>query len=112
MSTAGRNQPSRCLSQNTVIKPLTAWGRFPQIAAIIARRGACMWLITEAEAVEIYARYFAARHKSTASQRARDTANSLQSKGDLNGHKVWNEVADTIDRHQQEKRRALRQPSH
>jgi hypothetical protein len=71
-----------------------------------------MWLITETEAVEIYARYFAARHSSAASQRARETASSLQSKGDLNGHKIWNEVADTIDRHQQERRRGLRPPSH
>lgn len=63
-----------------------------------------MWMVTEAEAVEMYARYYAARHKTTASQRARETANSLQTKGDLKGHKIWNAVADTIDHLRQGKR--------
>ena len=66
-----------------------------------------MWMVTKDEAVEMYARYFAARHKSGASERARKEANSFKGKGDLAGHKIWNEVADTIDRHQQYKRQGL-----
>ena len=71
-----------------------------------------MWMVTAGEAVEMYARYFAARHGNAASQRARETANSFMNKGDLGGHKIWNEVADTIDRHNQDWRNTLRQPSH
>lgn len=67
-----------------------------------------MWMPTETEAVEMYARYYAGRHKTTASQRARETAYSLQNRGDLKGHKIWNAVADTIDHLRQNKR----QPSH
>jgi hypothetical protein len=66
-----------------------------------------MWMVTKSEAVEMYARFFGTRHGSSASKLARKTANSLEMKGDLDGHRVWNEVADTIDRHQQEWRRAL-----
>jgi hypothetical protein len=66
-----------------------------------------MWMVTKSEAVEMYARFFGTRHGSSASNLARKTANSLETKGDLDGHKVWNEVADMIDRHQQERRRAL-----
>jgi hypothetical protein len=69
-------------------------------------------MVTEGEAVEMYARYFAARHKITAARLARKTAQSLKVKGDVSGHKIWNEVADTIDRHQQENRRTSRSPSH
>ena len=36
-------------------------------------------------------------------------AKSLELKGDYEGLKVWNEVADVIDKQQQEKRRTARQ---
>ncbi len=49
-------------------------------------------------------RMFRARHGRTASKLARKTAISLESQGDLEGHDVCNEVADTIDREQQGKR--------
>jgi hypothetical protein len=64
-----------------------------------------MWMVTKDEAVEMYARYFAARHRSAASRRARDAASSLHLNGDLDGYKVWNDVADTIERPQAERRR-------
>jgi len=67
-----------------------------------------MWMVTKAEAIEMYARYWSTRFGSTASSSARKMANSLEKKGDLDGHRVWNEVADTIDKHHHEKRRQLR----
>jgi hypothetical protein len=63
-----------------------------------------MWMVTQDEAIEMYARMFRARHGRAASKLARKTALSLESKGDHEGHDVWNEVADTIDREQQGKR--------
>lgn len=56
-----------------------------------------MWITTD-EAVEMYARFLMARHGRMASKLARDKAGSLQSKGDDGGHKIWNEVADVVDR--------------
>ena len=55
-----------------------------------------MWMVTF--------RMFRARHGRAASKVARKTAMSLESQGDLEGHDVWNEVADAIDREQQDKR--------
>jgi hypothetical protein len=68
-----------------------------------------MWMVTKSEAVEMYARFFGTRYGSSASNLARKTASSLETRGDLDGHRMWNEVADTIDRHQQETHKA-RQP--
>jgi hypothetical protein len=63
-----------------------------------------MWMPTKTEAVEMYARFWAARYGHTASVSAREMAISFKMKGDLEGHKVWIEVADTIERLRQEKR--------
>jgi hypothetical protein len=57
-----------------------------------------MWMVTKGEAIEMYARFFLARHRSAASRLARETAHSHQKKGDLDGHEAWNAVADAIDR--------------
>jgi hypothetical protein len=54
--------------------------------------------ITREEAVEMYARYWMARHKQDASKLARKVATSLEHSGDYDGHKIWNELAHTIDR--------------
>jgi len=56
-----------------------------------------MWVPTEDEAVLIYARFLKARHGAAASKLARTTAKSLQENGDLEGHKIWNAVADAVD---------------
>ena len=56
-----------------------------------------MWVPTEDEAVLIYARFLKARHGAAASILARTTAKSLQENGDLEGHKIWNAVADAVD---------------
>jgi hypothetical protein len=65
-----------------------------------------MWMPTKAEAVEIYAGFWSARYGMTASSSAREMATSLERKGDMEGHKIWTEVANAVDRRHQEKRRA------
>jgi hypothetical protein len=57
-----------------------------------------MWFPTENEAVEMFARCLAARHRAGASRRARGKAESLKNQGDLAGHKIWNDIADAVDR--------------
>ena len=56
-----------------------------------------MWVPTQDEAVLIYAQFLKARHGTGASNLARKTAKSLQDVGDMEGHKVWNAVADAVD---------------
>jgi hypothetical protein len=63
-----------------------------------------MWMVTETEAVEMFARHLVARHQVGASPRAREKAESLQRGGDLKGHQIWNAVADTIERLRQQPR--------
>ncbi len=65
--------------------------------------------ITKTQAIEMYARFWAARYGSNAGSSARKMAKSLESKGDHDGLKAWNEVADVIDQQQQEKRPTARQ---
>jgi len=60
--------------------------------------GDVMWVPTQDEAVLIYARFLKAHHGTGASNFARKTAKSLQDEGDLEGHKIWNAVADAVDR--------------
>ena len=45
-----------------------------------------MWFPTQDEAVELYARFLAARHGSAAERHARRTAERLQAEGDQAGH--------------------------
>jgi hypothetical protein len=54
-------------------------------------------MITRNEAVEIYARFWMARHGRAGSKRARETAISLLKGGDADGHEIWNKVADAIE---------------
>src|SRR5271157_5256918 len=58
----------------------------------------CMWIPTETEAVEMFARQLVTRHRATASTRAREMAEALRRRGDVKGHRIWNAVADTADR--------------
>ena len=68
-----------------------------------------MWVVTRAEAIEMYARFWTARYETNASGSARKMASSLESNGDREGNEIWREVADAIDRHLHEKRHARRQ---
>jgi hypothetical protein len=67
-----------------------------------------MWVPTEVEAIEMYARHFEALHRSGSATLARETAMALKAKGDRDGYKIWNDVADTIERLRQKERVAHR----
>jgi hypothetical protein len=56
-----------------------------------------MWDPTQDEAVLMYARFLKARHGAAASKLARKTARTLQDEGDLEGHKIWNAVAEAVE---------------
>ena len=67
-----------------------------------------MWFPTQDEAVELYARFLAARHGSAAERHARRTAERLQAEGDHAGHAIWSRVADVVEQSKaKEPRRAL-----
>jgi len=53
--------------------------------------------ITKEEAIEMYARFLVSRYERTAGKIAREKAGSLLRDGDLDGHKIWNDVADVAD---------------
>ena len=55
-----------------------------------------MWVPSETEAVDMFARHFAARHKSEAGTKAERQAGSLKRSGDHEGHRVWSKVAERI----------------
>ena len=56
-----------------------------------------MW-ITQDEANEMYARFCVARYGPGAGEMVRTTATKLATKGDLEGQKLWNDVAAVIDK--------------
>ena len=60
--------------------------------------GVTMWVPTEDEAVEMFARHFEALHRSGAVMRAKEKAEFLKQTGDVEGHRVWNKVAEVVDR--------------
>lgn len=56
-----------------------------------------MWIPTQSESIEMFARHFETFHRAGAAERARRTAAALAEKGDRDGHAVWIEVADRIE---------------
>lgn len=56
-----------------------------------------MWIPTQDEAVEMFARFLAARHGSAAGKYARKTAERLQEKGDSAGYAIWGRVANNVE---------------
>jgi hypothetical protein len=54
--------------------------------------------ITSHDAVVMFARYCQARLGKAASRKVRATAQALEKRGDHQGHAVWNQVADEIDK--------------
>jgi hypothetical protein len=54
--------------------------------------------ITSHEAVKIFTRYCRARFGKSASRDVRAKARLLEQRGDAEGHKVWSEVAEEIDK--------------
>jgi len=59
-----------------------------------------MWIGTE-DAVKIYARFCCAHDREAAASKARHRAQHLKRIGDLEGHRVWNDVAEAIKQRQQ-----------
>lgn len=56
-----------------------------------------MW-ITHDEAIEMYARFWAARHGVNATKAAREAAKAFERRGDVEGLTAWTEVAERIER--------------
>lgn len=52
-----------------------------------------MWIPSEDEAVDMFARQFLARHKIGAAGQAEETASALKAHGDENGFRIWEKVA-------------------
>ena len=55
-----------------------------------------MWVPSEDDAVDIFARHFEALHRAGAIRKAEQTAAALNSRGDAEGHQLWTRVADKI----------------
>lgn len=53
---------------------------------------------TSNEAVVMFARYCHARFGPRASREVRAKAKALKKRGDVEGHEVWNRVAEEIDK--------------
>ncbi len=63
-----------------------------------------MWVPTEDDAVEMLARHFQALHRGRAVSKAAHTAFQLRARGDEDGYRIWQRVADQI--------RTLRRTNH
>lgn len=50
------------------------------------------------EAIKIYARVCQVRYGENASAKVKATARQLEKNGDLEGHRVWNQVARELDK--------------
>jgi len=48
-----------------------------------------MWLPTEEEAVDMFARHFEALHRSGAIRKAKQRASHFKNAGDHEAHRVW-----------------------
>ena len=59
-----------------------------------------MW-ISRHEAVAIFARYCRARFGRSSSLHVRARAQALKRRGDIEGHQVWDRVADEIEKQEQ-----------
>ena len=57
-----------------------------------------MWMPTQDDAIEIYARYLIGRHGKSAHHYARKTADKLKREGDLERYSAWSRVADAVER--------------
>lgn len=58
-----------------------------------------MW-VTHQDAIEMYARFCRAHYGTTASEMVRAKAMDLEKRGDQEGLRVWNEVAEEIEKRQ------------
>lgn len=63
-------------------------------------------IISSEQAVTMFARYCRARLGRAASQEVRKKAKALKRRGDIEGHEIWNEVAEEIDQAEPRRRPA------
>jgi len=56
-----------------------------------------MW-VTRHDAIEMYARFCCAHYGTAAEETVRARAKDLERRGDLEGQRVWNEVAEEIEK--------------
>jgi hypothetical protein len=56
-----------------------------------------MWVPTRQEAVVLYARFCVAHYGINAPQKARSQAEKMGRQGDIEGEKIWGEVASEIE---------------
>jgi len=63
-----------------------------------------VWFPSEDEAIDMFARHFAALHQSEGATKAEQQAESLKRSGDPKGHQIWMKVAERIKHlHREEK---------
>ena len=55
-----------------------------------------MWIPSEDEAVEMFARHFEARHRSAAVRKADEKLSALKAAGDDEGYRIWQKVAERV----------------
>jgi hypothetical protein len=60
-----------------------------------------MWISMD-DAIQIYARFWWARHGTKGVRPVRDKAQYLQAIGDAEGHRVWSRVAAEIERRREQ----------
>ena len=60
--------------------------------------GGVVWLPKEDEIIDMFARHFEALHRSGAANKAHQAAADLKWTGDHHGHRIWKNVADTVER--------------
>jgi hypothetical protein len=57
-------------------------------------------LFTRQDAIQVYARFCRAHFRQAAKRTAHRKAQALKERGDVEGHRVWNEVAREIEKQQ------------
>jgi hypothetical protein len=65
-----------------------------------------MWVLSEDEAVDMFARHFEALHRSEAASKANQEAESLKGSGDHKGRRIWMKVVERIQHLRKERKAA------
>jgi hypothetical protein len=65
-----------------------------------------MWVPSEDEAVDMFARHFEALHRSGAATKAKEEADALNRSGDHKGHRIWTKVVERIQHLRKERKAA------
>jgi hypothetical protein len=71
-------------------------GSFTCLAGEVAKARTIMWIALP-DAVTMYARFCRARYGTAATKMVRKKAQALRLKGDLEGHRIWSDVAREIE---------------